>query len=219
MSQKNPPFSKFNVHFSREPLVPIGCPSQDLEYSLVLQVLHVGTLFDASKQIFFLSIVCSDCKNTVFCMLGPSLINQNEFSLEVTNAVIARILFSAWWDILWCIEKNNFSFQVLYDVIARKLFSACWDLLWLIKTNLVLRWQMQWMQEYYFLHVGTFCDASKQTLFWSDECSNIAGLLFSTWWNIVGCIKTNFLLKYCMQWLQEYYFPHDETFSDESKRI
>ena len=28
-------------------------------------------------------------------MLGPSLINQNEFSYDVKNPVIARILFSA----------------------------------------------------------------------------------------------------------------------------
>ena len=33
----------------------------------------------------------SDCKNTVFYMLGPSLMNQNEFSFEVTNAVITLI--------------------------------------------------------------------------------------------------------------------------------
>ena len=55
--------------------------------------MYIGTLCDASKRIFFLSIVCSDCKNTVFYMLEPSLMNQNKFSLEVTNAVIARILF------------------------------------------------------------------------------------------------------------------------------
>ena len=72
--------------------------------------MYVGTLCDASKRIFFLSIVCSDCKNTVFCMLEPSLINQNKFSYEVTNAVIARILFSTCWDILWCI-KTNFHFM------------------------------------------------------------------------------------------------------------
>ena len=54
--------------------------------------MYVGTLCDASKRIFFFSIVCSDCKNTVFCMMEPSLMNQNEISLEVTNALIARIL-------------------------------------------------------------------------------------------------------------------------------
>ena len=32
--------SKFDMQFSREPLVPGGCPSHDLEYSLVL-VLQV----------------------------------------------------------------------------------------------------------------------------------------------------------------------------------
>ena len=30
---KKTPFSKFDVQFSREPLVPGGCPSQDLVYS------------------------------------------------------------------------------------------------------------------------------------------------------------------------------------------
>ena len=29
---KNPPFSKFDIQFSHEPLVSGGCPSQDLEY-------------------------------------------------------------------------------------------------------------------------------------------------------------------------------------------
>ena len=52
--------------------------------------MYVGPLYDASKQIFFLSIVCSDCKNTVFCMLEPSLINQNEFSLEVTKCNLCK---------------------------------------------------------------------------------------------------------------------------------
>ena len=124
-----------------------------------------GTWCDALKQIFVLSIVCSDCTITVFCILEPSLINKNKFGF-------------------W-----------------------------------VLRWQMQLFQEYYFLHVGTFCHESKQILFWSDECSNIAWLLFSNWWNILWCIKTNFLLKYCMQLLQEYCFPHVGTFSDEAKLI
>ena len=34
-------------------------------------------------------IICSNCRSIVFCMLGPSLMNQNNFSFEVTNAVIA----------------------------------------------------------------------------------------------------------------------------------
>ena len=134
----------------------------------------------------------------------------------------------------------------MYAVIARILFSTCWDLLWWIKTNLVWRWQMQWLQEYYFMYVGTLCDASKRIFFLSIVCSDckntvfcmmepslmnqnefslevtnavIARILFSACWNIVRCIKTNFLLMYCMQWLQEYRYPHVWTFSDESKRI
>ena len=105
--------------------------------------MYVGTLCDASKQIFFLSIVCSDCKNTVFFMLGHFVMHQNKFS-----------------------------FEVLYAMIARILFSTCLDLLWWIKTNLVCRWRMQCLQEYYFLHVGTLCDASKQIFFLSIVCSD-----------------------------------------------
>ena len=85
--------------------------------------LLFSTLCDKSKRIFFWSIVCIDCKNTVFHMLGPSLMNQNEFSLEVTNAVIARIIFSACWNIVWC-----------------------------IKTNFLFKYCKQWLQEYCFLH-------------------------------------------------------------------
>ena len=65
--------------------------------------------------------------------VGPSLMNQNEFSLEVTNAVIARILFYVCWNIVWC-----------------------------IKTNFLFKYCMQWLQEYCFLHVGTFSDESKR---------------------------------------------------------
>ena len=105
-------------------------------------------------------------------------------------------------------------------MIARiVLFSAYWNIVWCIKTNFLFKYCMQWLQEYYFLDVGTFCDESKHILLWSDQCSNITRLLFSTWWNILWCIKTNILLKYFMQWLQEYCFPPVGTFSDESKRI
>ena len=134
----------------------------------------------------------------------------------------------------------------MYAVIAIILFSACWNLLWWIKTNLVWRWQMQWLQEYFFLHVGTLCDASKQIFFLSIVCSDckntvfcmlgpslmnqnkfslevtnavVARVLFSSCWDILRCIKSNFLLRYCMQWLQEYCFPHVGTFSDEAKLI
>ena len=79
-------------------------------------------------------------------MFGPSLMNQNEFSLEVTNVVFARILFSACWNIVWC-----------------------------IKTNFLFKYCIQWLQEYCFLHVGTFCAASKRIFFWSivfNDCKN-----------------------------------------------
>ena len=69
---------------------------------------------------------------SVFCMLGPSLMNQNKFSLEVINAVVARVLFSSCWDILWC-----------------------------IKSNFLLKYCIQWLQDYCFPHVGTFSDESK----------------------------------------------------------
>ena len=69
---------------------------------------------------------------SVFCMLGPSLMNQNKFSLEVINAMVARVLFSSCWDILWC-----------------------------IKSNFLLKYCIQWLQDYCFPHVGTFSDESK----------------------------------------------------------
>ena len=69
-------------------------------------------------------------------------------------------------------HQIEFSFEVLYTMIAGLLFSTCWDLLWWIKMNLVWRWQMQWLQEYYFLHVGKLCDASKQIFFWSIVCND-----------------------------------------------
>ena len=147
--------------------------------------LHVGTFCDASKWILFWSIVFNDCKNTVFHMLGPSLMNQNlmehcvmnqnEFAFEVLYAMIVRILFSICW-----MNQNEFSLEVMNAVIARILFSACWNIVWCIKTNFLLMYCMQWLQEYYFLHVGTLCDASKK----------------------------KFLFKYYMQSLQECCFLH-----------
>ena len=129
---------------------------------------------------------------------------------------IARVIFSIWWSIVWSI-KTNFLFYVLYALIARILFSACWELLWWIKINLVWRWQMQWLQEYYFMYVGTLCDVSKRIFFLSIVCSDGKNTVFCML-NIVWCIKTNFLFKYCMQWLQEYCFIPVGTFSDESKQ-
>ena len=77
-------------------------------------LLHVGTFS-------FLCIVCTYCKNIVFCVLGTSLMNQNKFILEVTNAVITRILCM----LAHCVmHQNEFSFKVLYAVIARILFST-----------------------------------------------------------------------------------------------
>ena len=52
--------------------------------------LYVVTLCAASKQIFFLSIVCSDCKSTIFLMLGHFVMIQNTFCFEVMNAVILQ---------------------------------------------------------------------------------------------------------------------------------
>ena len=92
-----------------------------------------GTFCDASKLIFFWSIVCSDCKNTIFCMLGHFVMHQNKFSFQVLYEVIARILFSTWWNIVWC-----------------------------IKTNFRFKYCMQWLLKYCFLHVGTFSDESKR---------------------------------------------------------
>ena len=104
-------------------------------FTVILQdycFLPDGTLCDALKLIFFWSIICNDCKNTVFHMLGPSLMDQNRFSFELLYAMSARILFSACWNIVW-----------LYAVIARVLFTSCWDILWWIKTHFVLKWWIQ----------------------------------------------------------------------------
>ena len=56
--------------------------------------LHVGIFFDESKLIYFGGDKCSDCKDTIFCLLEHCVMHQNEFSFEVLYAMIARILFS-----------------------------------------------------------------------------------------------------------------------------
>ena len=90
-------------------------------------------------------------------------------------------------------------------MITRMLFSTSWNLRWWIKTNLVWRWQIQWLQEYYFLYVGTLSDASKP-IFLEVMYAVIARVLFSSCWDILWCIKTNLVWRCQMQWLQEYSF-------------
>ena len=70
------------------------------------------------KKISFWSNSCSDYKSTVFCMLGHSMIHKNKLCVKVINSVITRVMFS-----------------------------ACWGILWWIKTNFVLKWWMQFLQE------------------------------------------------------------------------
>ena len=95
---------------------------------VVCELLHVlcDTFFvacwDILWQMFlFLSIVCSDSKNIVLCMLVTSLMNQNKFSLEVTNAVIARIQFFPVGAL--CDASKRIFFLSIYAVIARIRFS------------------------------------------------------------------------------------------------
>ena len=74
--------------------------------------------------------------------------------------------------------KDNFNaFQIIEKVIFM-VFSHVETLfdVWCIKTNFLFKYCMQWLQEYCFLHVGTFCDASKRIFFWSlvcNDCKNI----------------------------------------------
>ena len=71
-------------------------------------------------------------------MLGPSLMNQNELSLEVANAEYTFCFevmqdycrITVFYLMEHCVmQQNDFSFEVLYAVIARILFSLCWDIL------------------------------------------------------------------------------------------
>ena len=103
-------------------------------------------------------------QDAIFFMLGYFVMHQNKFSFKVLDGWMD--LFTSTWSIAF------FTAEVLYAMIARILFSTCLDLLWWIKTTLVCRWRMPCLQEYYFLHVGTLCDASKQIFFLSIVCSD-----------------------------------------------
>ena len=87
--------------------------------------LHVEILCDASKQIFFSSIVCHDCKSAINLMLGHFVMHPNKFCFEVMNAVILQD-FCFLPDGTLCDVSKHF-FEVLYAVIARVIFSSCWD--------------------------------------------------------------------------------------------
>ena len=161
--------------------------------------LDVGTFCDDSKHILLWSDECSN---------------------------ITRLLFSTWWNILWCIETNFLLKYCMQWLHARILFSTCWDLLWWIKTNFRLKYCMQycmqWLKEYCFLHVGTFCDASKWIFFWSLVCNDCKNTVFHM---LEHCVMHQNKLIFVWsivcndRWLQEYCFPHVLTLSDESKRI
>ena len=115
MNQNEFCFKVINAVIARVLFLPdrTFCDASKLIFSLSItcRILYLpdGTFCDASKQMFLLSmqntvfcmlghslmnqneisfelgsIRCSDCKNTVFCMLGHSLMNQNKFSFEVT---------------------------------------------------------------------------------------------------------------------------------------
>ena len=77
------------------------------------------------------------------------------FSFDVKDTMIAILLFTTCWDILWWI--NKFCFEVIIAVITRVFY-----LLWAIKTIFLFKYYMQWLQEYCFLHVGT----SNPKFFW-----------------------------------------------------
>ena len=106
-------------------------------------------------------------------------------------AVIARILFSAYWDLLWWILhcKNTILFWSV------ECSNSKGTVFYLMKTNFLFKYCMQWLQEYCFLHIGTFSDefCIARILFCFEVLNVvIARVLFSTWWNIEWCIKTIF---------------------------
>ena len=68
---------------------------------------------------------------------------------------------SSVWNILWCL-KNEFSFQILYEVIARILFSACWDIktnILLMEENELncLKYYMKWLHSLMIMFNDTLC--------------------------------------------------------------
>ena len=130
-------------------------------------------------------------------------------------------------------HQNEFSFEVLYAMIARiVVFLACCNIVWCIKINFILKYCIQWLQEYYFPHVGTFSDepkpdgtlwdTSKWIFFWSLVCNDCKNTVFHM---LEHCVMHQNKLIFVWsivcndQWLQEYCFPHVLTLSDESKRI
>ena len=115
-------------------------------------------------------------------------------------------------------NQNKLNLHVINAVIARVLFSACWNMVWCIKTNFLLEYLCSDCKNTVFLMFGHFVMHQNKFSF-EVLYAMIGKILFSTCWNIMLYIKTNFRLKYCMQWLQEYCYPQVWTFSDESKRI
>ena len=176
--------------------------------------LYIGTLCDASKQIFYRSIVCNYCKNTVFHIFGPSLMNQIKFSLEVANAGYyflhvgifcdeSKLIYFGGDKCSDCKDTIFCLFGTLCDASKRIFF---WSIVCNHCKNTV----------YCFLDVATLCDASRQIFFSSIVCS----ICKSTISFILWCIKTHFVLEFMNAViLQDYCFLPDGTLCDASKRF
>ena len=80
-----------------------------LNQSINQKINTIGTgpmIGSGSDRASLSSGMLPPIKNTVFFMLGHFVMHQNEFSFEVLYAMIAKILFSTCWNIVWCIKTN-----------------------------------------------------------------------------------------------------------------
>ena len=70
---------------------------------------------------------------------------------------------------------------LVYAVIAGVLFSACWDPLWWIKINVLVKYYMQWLQEYCICHLKTKFVLINQRRFQHAENSILAITSYNIW--------------------------------------
>ena len=70
---------------------------------------------------------------------------------------------------------------LVYAVIAGVLFSACWDPLWWIKINVLVKYYVQWLQEYCICHLKTKFVLINQRRFQHAENSILAITSYNIW--------------------------------------
>ena len=106
-------------------LVVASDMTQALQNNFLLKY-YMPWLQECIKTNFLFKYCTQWLQEYCFCILGPSLMNfaLQKYCFEVLNVVIARVLFSTWWNIEWCIKTIFFS-SIIWSDCKNTVFIFC----------------------------------------------------------------------------------------------